>query len=116
MRHPGGLVRRGYCSTYRDGWPHLDGGAWWTADILYRTALALNDTALKQAVLDMIRHDLDVKLDLDRMSYPPCGTTWNRKSPADLRHRHEHRRPRHPRRQSGHRQGDWLCRQYGTRL
>ena len=72
VRRPGGLVRWGYWSTYRDGWPPMDGGTWWTADILYRTALALNDAALKQAALDMIRHDLDVKLDLNRMSYPPC--------------------------------------------
>jgi len=85
VRRPGGLVRWGYYSTYRDGWPRLDGGSWWTADILYRTALALNDAALKQAALDMIRHDLDAKLDLDHMSYPPC---WN---PAENRVSSDHR-------------------------
>ncbi|MGO9111145.1 MAG: NPCBM/NEW2 domain-containing protein [Thermoguttaceae bacterium] len=85
VRRPGGLVRWGYYSTYRDGWPRLDGGTWWTADILYRTAVALNDAALKQAALDMIRHDLNVKLDLDRMSYPPC---WN---PAENRVSSDHR-------------------------
>jgi hypothetical protein len=72
VRRPGGLVRWGYASTYRNGWLQLDGGTWWTADVLYRTAVVLNDGALKRAALDMVRHDLDVKLDLERMSYPPC--------------------------------------------
>jgi hypothetical protein len=72
VRRPGGLVRWGYSSTYKNGWRPMDGGTWWTADILYRTAVILHDAALKQAALDMVRHDLDVKLDLDRMSYPPC--------------------------------------------
>jgi hypothetical protein len=74
VRRPGGLTRWGYFGTYRDGFIQLDGGTWWQADILYRTALALNDAQLRQAALDMVRHDLEVKLDLGKMSYPPC---WN---------------------------------------
>jgi hypothetical protein len=72
VRRPGGLTRWGYFATYRDGFPHLDGGSWWQADILYRTALALNDNRLQQAALDLVLHDLNVKLDLEKMLYPPC--------------------------------------------
>jgi hypothetical protein len=74
VRRPGGLVRWGYWSTYRQPFPHFEGGVWWFADLLHRTAVALNDAPLQQSALDMVRHDLDVKLDLDRMFYPPC---WN---------------------------------------
>lgn len=76
VRRPGGLTRWGYFSTYRDGFVQLDGGTWWQADILYRTALVLKDEKLRQAAWDMVRHDLEVKLDLDKMRYPPC---WNGK-------------------------------------
>ncbi len=72
VRKPGGLVRWGYFSTYQNPFPPLDGGTWWTADILYRTARILGDQKLRQAAVDMVRHDLDVKLDLLRMKYPPC--------------------------------------------
>lgn len=72
VRRPGGLTRWGYFATYRDGFAPLDGGSWWQADILYRTALALNDSKLRHAALDMALHDLNVKLDLEKMTYPPC--------------------------------------------
>jgi len=72
VSRPGGLVRWGYDATYKDGFMPLDGGTWWTADMLYRTALALDDSKLRQAAVEMVRHDLDVKLDLANMSYPPC--------------------------------------------
>ena len=67
MRRPGGLVRYAYFATYRDGFVPLDGGTWWQADILHRTALALNDAPLRRAALDMVLHDLNVKLDLAKM-------------------------------------------------
>ena len=72
VRKPGGLVRWGYFSTYRNPFPPLDGGTWWTADILYQTARTLGNQKLRQAAVDMVRHDLDVKLDLAQMKYPPC--------------------------------------------
>ena len=72
VRRPGGLTRWGYFATYRDGFAPLDGGSWWQADILYRTALSLNDVKLRQAALDLVLHDLNVKLDLEKMTYPPC--------------------------------------------
>ncbi|HLH57399.1 MAG TPA: NPCBM/NEW2 domain-containing protein, partial [Verrucomicrobiae bacterium] len=72
VRRPGGLARWGYFATYRDGFVPLDGGTWWQADILYRTALALKDEKLRHAAVDMVRHDLKVKLNLERMTYPPC--------------------------------------------
>jgi hypothetical protein len=79
VRRPGGLTRWGYFATYRDGFVPLDGGSWWQADILHRTALALNDSKLRQAALDMVLHDLNVKLDLEKMTYPPCwSATLNR--------------------------------------
>jgi hypothetical protein len=85
VRRPGGLTRWGYFATYRDGFPHLDGGTWWQADLLYRTARALNDARLRQAALDMVLHDLNVKLDLAAMTYPPC---WNAiKNTAGADHR-----------------------------
>jgi hypothetical protein len=76
VRRPGGLTRWGYFATYRDGFVHLDGGSWWQADILYRTALLLVDKKLRQAALDLVLHDLNVKLDLEKMTYPPC---WSAK-------------------------------------
>ncbi|HZR21429.1 MAG TPA: NPCBM/NEW2 domain-containing protein [Verrucomicrobiae bacterium] len=72
VRRPGGLTRWGYFATYRDGFVPLDGGSWWQADILYRTAMVLADGKLRRAALDMVLHDLNVKLDLEQMSYPPC--------------------------------------------
>ncbi len=84
-RRPGGVIRWGYFATYRAGFPPLDGGTWWTADLLYRTARALADPALRALALAMIRHDLDVKLDLDHMSYPPCWSAVENRVGADRR-------------------------------
>ena len=72
VRRPGGLTRWSYFATYRDGFVQLDGGTWWQADILYHMALALKDNPLREAALDMVKHDLNVKLDLEKMTYPPC--------------------------------------------
>jgi hypothetical protein len=81
VRRPGGLTRWGYFATYRDGFMPLDGGTWWQADLLYRTAKALNDEQLRRAALDMVLHDLNVKLNLAKMTYPPCWSpTLNRVS------------------------------------
>lgn len=74
VRRPGGLVRWAYWSTYRQPFPPFEGGVWWFADMLDRTGRALGDSRLRAAALDMVRHDVQVKLDLDKMSYPPC---WN---------------------------------------
>ena len=79
VRRPGGLTRWGYFATYRDGFVPLDGGSWWQADILYRTAQALHDNQLRRAALELVLHDLNVKLDLAKMTYPPCwSATLNR--------------------------------------
>ena len=72
VRRPGGLTRWAYWSTYKEPFPHFEGGTWWQADMLYRTALALEDSTLRRAALEMVLHDLNVKLDLDKMCYPPC--------------------------------------------
>ena len=74
VRRPGGLVRWTYWSTYQQPFPPVEGGVWWSADVLHRTGMALGDPRLRAAALDMVRHDVEVKLDLDKMSYPPC---WN---------------------------------------
>lgn len=74
VRRPGGLIRWAYWSTYKQPLPHVEGGVWWFADMLRRTGQALGDAKLCSAALDMVRHDVEVKLDLDKMSYPPC---WN---------------------------------------
>lgn len=79
VRRPGGLTRWRYYATYRDGFVPLDGGSWWQADVLYRTALVLSDSKLRQAPFDLVLHDLNVKLNLEKMSYPACWTaTQNR--------------------------------------
>ena len=85
VRRPGGLTRWGYFATYRDGFPQLDGGTWWQADLLYRTALALDDAKLRRAALDMVLHDLNVKLDLEHMTYPPCWSAVRNAVGADHR-------------------------------
>ena len=72
VRRPGGLTRWTYFATYKNPFPPFQGGTWWHADLLYRTALALADDTLRGAAVDMVRHDVDVKLDLDKMTYPPC--------------------------------------------
>ena len=72
VRRPGGLARWAYSATYRDGFLPQEGGTWWQADILYRTALVLKNDKLRRAALDMVLHDLNVKLDLEKMTYPPC--------------------------------------------
>jgi hypothetical protein len=76
VRRPGGLTRWAYSGSYRDGFLQEDGGSWWQADILYRTALVLRNDKLRHAALDMVLHDLNVKLDLESMTYPPC---WSAK-------------------------------------
>lgn len=63
----------------------MDGGTWWTADLLYHTALALDDSELRRAAVEMVRHDLDVKLDLDHMSYPPCWSAEQNRMGNDHR-------------------------------
>ncbi len=79
VRRAGGLTRWGYFATYREGFVPLDGGTWWQADILYQTARVLSDGTLRKAALDMVLHDLNVKLNLEKMTYPPCwSATLNR--------------------------------------
>jgi len=85
VRRPGGLTRWGYFATYRDHFPHLDGGTWWHADVLYRTAQALDDDGLRKAALDMVLHDLNVKLDLEKMEYPPCWSAIENRVGRDHR-------------------------------
>jgi hypothetical protein len=45
VRRPGGLIRWGYWSTYKQPFPHFEGGVWWLADILHRTGMALGGCA-----------------------------------------------------------------------
>jgi hypothetical protein len=85
VRRPGGLTRWAYFGTYRNGFPRWDGGSWWQADILYRTALALGDAKLRQTATELVLHDLDVKLDLVKMSYPPCWDASANQVGADHR-------------------------------
>jgi len=84
-RRPGGLVRWGYFTSYQNPFPTIDGGVWWTADVIHQGAVALGNEKLRQAAVDMMRHDVDVKLDLERMEYPPC---WD---PAKNRVGDDHR-------------------------
>ncbi len=85
VRRPGGLVRWGYFSSYQDPFPPLEGGVWWTADVIHQGAVALGDEKLRQAAIDMMRHDVDVKLDLERMEFPPCWDPIRNRAGEDHR-------------------------------
>lgn len=73
-RRPGGITRWGYTSDYAHPFPRMDGGNWGDALALYTTAKVTGDARLKQTALEMMKHDVNVKLDLDHMTFPPC---WN---------------------------------------
>jgi hypothetical protein len=73
-RRPGGWTRWAYNNDYMNGMPLMEGGNWSDSEHLYQTAVIFGYGELKQRALDLMRHDVLVKLDLDNMFFPPC---WN---------------------------------------
>lgn len=73
-RRPGGWTRWAYNTDYVTVFPLMEGGNWSDSEHLYHTAVLFDDAALKERALDLMRHDLLVKLDLEKMYFPPC---WN---------------------------------------
>lgn len=84
VRRPGGITRWGYTTDYTHPFPRTDGGNWGYTEALYTTAQITGDAKLKQIALEMMRHDIDVKLDLNRMTFAPC---WDveKSAPGDRR-------------------------------
>ncbi len=70
----GGWTRWAYNTDYRTPFPLMEGGNWTDAEHLYRIAVAFGDAALKERALGLMRHDIHVKLDLEKMWFPAC---WN---------------------------------------
>ena len=74
VNRSGGIIRWGYNTSYANPFPHLEGGAWWIDDVLYNASACMEHDYLKDAALDMVLHDINVKLDLGNKFFPPC---WN---------------------------------------
>ncbi len=71
---PGGWTRWAGNSDYTNCFPLLEGGNWTDSEHLYHTAVLFGDADLKAKALGLMKHDVHVKLDLERMYFPPC---WN---------------------------------------
>jgi hypothetical protein len=71
VRRPSGWTRWTYVSDYKHKFPLQQGGNWAASEHLYRIAVLFDDAELKARALDLMRHDVLVKLDLERMYFPP---------------------------------------------
>ncbi|MCX6629634.1 MAG: NPCBM/NEW2 domain-containing protein, partial [Candidatus Solibacter sp.] len=74
VRRPGGWTRWAYNTDYQTPFPLMEGGNWTNSEHLYQMAVMFQDAGLKQRAMDLMRHDVLVKLDLENMFFPPC---WN---------------------------------------
>ena len=74
VRRPGGWTRWTYVSDYQHKFPLAEGGNWGASEHLYHIAVLFGDDELKTRSLEMMKHDLLVKLDLENMYFPP---RWN---------------------------------------
>lgn len=84
VHRPGGITRWGYSTDYKRPFRRTDGGNWGDSQALYTTAQLTGDAKLKQIALEMMRHDVHVKLDLEKMTFAPC---WDveKAAPGDKR-------------------------------
>ena len=73
-RRPGGWTRWTYVSDYEHKFPLAEGGNWGASEHLYRIATLFSDEELKTKSLELMKHDVLVKLDLENMYFPP---RWN---------------------------------------
>ena len=74
VRRPGGWTRWTYVCDYQHKFPFAEGGNWAASEHLYRIAALFGDDELKAQSLDLMKHDVLVKLDLENMYFPP---RWN---------------------------------------
>jgi hypothetical protein len=73
-KRPGGWTRWAYHCDYAHPFPLMEGGNWTASEQLYWVAKLFGDEELKRRSMDLMRHDIFVKLDLANMTFPPC---WN---------------------------------------
>ncbi len=73
-KRPGGWVRWAYNTDYVTPFPLMEGGSWTDSEHLYHLAVMFDDAELRERALGLMRHDVEVKLDLEKMTFPPC---WN---------------------------------------
>ena len=78
IERPGGGTRWAY-TDYQTPFPLTEGGNWTDSEHLYRTPVMFGDATLKERALDLMRHDVHVKLDLERMFFPPYWTALSGK-------------------------------------
>ncbi len=72
VNRPGGVIRWGYNSMYSNPFPWFEGGAWWIDDVLYQAGVCLDHASLRTNALNMVLHDINVKLDMGAKFFPPC--------------------------------------------
>lgn len=84
VRRAGGVTRWGYFTDYTHPFPRVDGGNWGASEALYTTACITEDADLKENALDMMRHDIWKKLNLESMTFAPC---WDVEKAAPGDHR-----------------------------
>ena len=74
VHRPGGWTRWTYISDYQHKFPFAEGGNWGASEHLYRIAVLFGDNELKRKSLELMKHDVLVKLDLETLYFPP---RWN---------------------------------------
>lgn len=79
-----GITRWSYFADEVNRFPMVEGGNWGISEKLYQSALIDGDTLLKQQALEMMMHDVEVKLNLSKMYFPPC---WNAETGGLTDHR-----------------------------
>lgn len=84
VKVPGGITRWSYFADYVSRFPMVEGGNWGISEKLYQSAIISHDTLLKRQALQMMKHDVNVKLNLAKMYFPPC---WNAKTGGLTDHR-----------------------------
>ena len=84
VKRRGGYTRWGYSHDYKNPFPFQEGGNWGAAEQIYLMARIGNDKTLKDKAISLMKHDVEVKLDLDNFFFPPC---WNPNSEKLTDHR-----------------------------
>ena len=74
VRNRSGWTRWTGVCDYQHKFPFAEGGNWGASEHLYRIAVLSGDDQLKARSLELMKHDLLVKLDLENMYFPP---RWN---------------------------------------
>ncbi len=72
VKRNGLYTRWGYYTDYKYPFPLFEGGNWGASEQIYLMAKIANDDELKQKAIMLMKHDVDVKLNLDSFYFPPC--------------------------------------------